>query len=74
MRKNSEVLSPVNIMQSNFSMLLPSSDDQFLVTARAVKMDGTGAAVGIEMFNISHKTAKITSKSTNPSNTGSNNV
>ena len=50
--KNSEVLSPVNIMQSDFSMLLPSSKNEFLVTARAVDIHGD--TVDLEMSNISH--------------------
>ena len=51
-QKNSEVLSPVNIMQSDFSMLLPSSKNKFLVTARAVDIHGD--TVDLEMSNISH--------------------
>ena len=50
--KNSKVLSPVNIMQSNFSVLLPSSKDKFLVTARAVDIHGD--TVDLEKFNISY--------------------
>lgn len=59
---NKEVLSPVNIIQSNFSMLLPSSEGDFLVTARAV--DRYGAAVDLEIFNISYNISIITPKST----------
>ena len=66
--KNRHVLSPVTIMQSNFSMILPSSEDQFLVTARAVDIHGD--VVDSEMFNISYvleATIAPTSGSTNPS-------
>ena len=71
-QKNSEVtvLSPVNIMpQSNFSILLPSSNDKFLVTARAVDMHG--ATVDSEMFNISHTIAMSTPAARSSSNTQS---
>lgn len=50
--KNNRVLSPVNIMQSSFSMLLPISKYRFLVTAQAVNRNG--APVDSEMFNISY--------------------
>ena len=70
-KESSEVLSPVNIAQSNFSILLPSSEDEFLVTARAV--DIYGDAVDTEIFNVSYiiaKTITPTPDSTNPSYSG----
>lgn len=70
-KENSEVLSPVGIAQSNFSMLLPSSNDEFLVTARAVDIHRD--VVDTEMFNISYTIAKMippTPDSTSPSYSG----
>ena len=70
-KENSAVLSPVNIMQSNFNMLLPSRKDEFLVTAKAV--DIRGGSVDTEMFNISYIITKMitpTLDSTDPSHSG----
>ena len=70
-KKKTEVLSPVYTVQSNFSILLPSSDDRFLVTARAVIRQGAGATAETEMFDISYIIVPTTPKSTSLSNTGS---
>ena len=67
-KSNNEVLSPVNIVQPNFSMLLPSDRDSFLVTARAV--DRYGTVVDSEMFAIGNIIHPInnTPRSTSTSN------
>ena len=64
-KKNHQILSPVNIMQSNFSMLLPASKDEFLVTARAV--DVHGDTVDSEAFNVNFEIAAMITPSVTPS-------
>ena len=67
MKENSEVLSPVNIAQSNFNLLLPSRKVKLLVTAKAVDIHGDAADK--EMFNISYMIT-ATPDSTKPSYSG----
>ena len=62
--KNHQILSPVNIMQSNFSMLLPTSEDKFLLTARAVDIHGD--TVDSEMFNVNFDIGTMITPSAKP--------
>ena len=71
-KNNVEVLSPVNLMRSNFSMLLPSSSSEFLVTARAVRI--ARGMVYTEKFDISHRFTTTDSTKTNPSKTDSKQI
>ena len=66
-KRNTEVLSPVNIMQSNFSMLLPSDDGEFLVTARGTVYRDT--VYYTERFDISHRFTTTDYTNPYPSNT-----
>ena len=62
--KSHQILSPVNIMQSNFSMLLPTSEDKFLVTARAVDIHGD--TIDSEMLNVNFDIATMITPSAKP--------
>ena len=62
--KSYQILSPVNIMQSNFSMLLPTSKDKFLLTARAVDIHGD--TIDSDMFNVNFDIATMITPSAKP--------